>query len=197
MEGEEHGKQAHDDDRSRTNNTRPYGVEVQKLVAPPIEDTADYARKGIDFLAENEGFDIDENITEHTTASTRERTHKDGGPVGETVVERLFIPGNGEDGKTDGVEDEPCVVLLHQMFAEHDYPKYGKGADEQISGVLQPEDGHVEHNITRRTTTNSRGDTYNVSTEKVKALCRSQAHTRDGECKRTDVVACGVEADVE
>ena len=197
MEVEAHGKQAHDDNGARTNDTRPYVVEAQEFVAHPIEDTTNYARKGIDFLAENEGFDVDEYITEHTAARTRERTHKDGCPVGETVVEGLLNPGNGEDGKTDGVEDEPRVVLLHQVFAEHDHPEYGEGADEQISGVLQPEDGHVEHNITRSTTTNSRGDTYDVSTEKVKALCRSEAHTRDGECKRTDVVACGVEADVE
>ena len=70
MEVEAHGKQAHDDDRSRTNDTRPYVVEAQEFVAHPIEDTTNYARKGIDFLAENEGFDVDENITEHTTAST-------------------------------------------------------------------------------------------------------------------------------
>ena len=104
-----------------------------EAVADVVGYAANDAGQGIDFLAENQRFFVDEHVAQDTAAGAGNRSHDDGSPKWEVFtrgakgVDGLFDAGDGKQGQANGVEQKPGVVLPHQQFAEYDDPKQCNG----------------------------------------------------------------------
>lgn len=149
-----------------------------------IDDTTDEATGGVDFLAEDEGNLIDEDITQDTTASAGDDTQADGSPRGEAKAEGFLDADDVEKRETDAVEKEPCIVLTHKPLAEHDDPKEAEEGGEQEDRVFEPEWGLADEQVTNRTASTSSGCADDESTEKVELLGSREAGTGDGTGQR-------------
>ncbi len=139
-----------------------------------IDDAACETTGGVDFLAEDEGHLVDEDIAHDTTSCTRDATQHDGRPGGEAQHEGLLDADDVEERETYAVEDEPSVVLAHKELAEGHDPEETEDAGEEVDGVFEPEGGLTYHEVANGATTTGCGDTHDEGSEEVELLGRGQ-----------------------
>ncbi len=189
-----YGEEAHEHHRRATDETAGNAADAE-VVADVVSQTADDAGKGVNFLAEDEWYLVDEYITQHAAAGTGDGAHDDGSPEGETCCEGAFDAGYGEEGKTDGVEEKPCVVLSHKQTSESNHPNEGDGGADEIERIVHPKGRLTEHDIAHRPATDGCGYADNVCAEKVETLGRSEADAGDGKGECADKVEYLYESD--
>ena len=73
------GKDADEEDAEAADYLDEHYIHAQPI-AQTVDETTDDTGEGINFLAEDEGDFIDEDITEHTTGCACDGTHDDGYP---------------------------------------------------------------------------------------------------------------------
>ena len=83
-----------------------------------IRDTSTGTGKGIDFAAEDEGHIVHQNVADNTAARSGDCTHRNGYPEGMPEGKRLLDSNDVEEGQTNGVEYEPSVVVVNDVFTE-------------------------------------------------------------------------------
>ena len=161
-----HGENAHNDYREEADYDGDLDVEIAPK-ADLIDDAADDAGHGVDFLAEDKRDFIDEHVTHHATGGSGNAAHDDGHPERLAHEERLLNAGNGEQGEAEGVEDKPGVVEAYETATEDDGGEEGEGCADEIDGIGHPERCEAEHHIAERAAANGSGQTYDIAPEPV------------------------------
>ena len=164
-----HGQDAGEEHADAADDLCHDGVGAQ-AAAYPVGKAAHDAGHGVDVFAEYEGDLIDEHVAQHSTCRTGKGTHDGGYPEGEAGVEGLLYTYYGEEGKTDGVEEEEGVVHTHQILAEDHHPQQGKGGDDEVDGIVHPEGGDVEQEVTDGTTTDGGDKAYDIGSKEIELL---------------------------
>lgn len=133
---------------------------------------------------------IHEYVAEHAACGSGQGSHDDGHPKGVVIGcgECLLDARYGEHGQADGVEQEPGGVLVDELLAEYHHPDEGNARENEVDGVVHPEDFVVEHDVACRAAADSRNEAHDVGSEEVEALGGGEAYAGDGEGQRADDV---------
>ena len=126
-----HGQHPHHDHADEAGNDGYLDAQAAPH-AELIDQSADDAGNGVDFFSEDERHLVDEHIAHHSTGSSRNASHHDGHPEGLPHEERLLYAGNGEQGQSESVENEPRVIESHQPFAEDDETEFYTDNGERV-----------------------------------------------------------------
>ena len=116
-----------------------------------------------------------------TACRTCNRPHGNGYPIGEAHVERLLDAYYIEQGKADGVEDEPRVVLPHKVFAEEHDAHHCQGAADKVAAVSHPEGVDTQHEVAQGAASDGSGHAHYPGTEYVELLGRRESYARESE----------------
>ena len=175
-----HRQETNDHDEQERGNGRQRHADVQTN-HDPIEHSATDGSHGVNLLAEDNGYLIEQYVAQHSTCGTRDAAHNDGHPDGMPIVESLLQSGNGEQGEAQGVERKPRVVEAFQRSCEHDDDKLGHERAKNVHGRRHPERCGVEHDIAQRTAANSYRNAAYKATEPVVVPGSGMADARYGE----------------
>ena len=96
-------------------------------------------------------------------------------------MQSLFEAYNIEERKSYGVEDEPSVVVMDDVLAEHSYCQNCEGTTDKVAAVSHPKGIDAKHEVANSPASNCSRHTYNPSSEDVELFGRGQPDTRD--CK--------------
>ena len=95
----------------------------------------------------------------------------------------LLDTNNIEEGKSNGIEDEPGVVVMNDVFAEHTDSQHRQSTADEIAAVCHPERIETQHEVANRSASDSCGHTHDPSSEDVELLGTGQTYTRDSKGK--------------
>ena len=180
-----HGQHPHHDHADEAGNDGYLDAQAAPH-AELIDQSADDAGNGVDLFSEDEGYLVDEHVAHHSTGSSRYASHHDGHPEGLPHEERLLYAGNGEQGQSEGIEDEPRVIESHQPFAEDDGDDEGKGRTYQIDGIGHPERSEPQHDIAECAAADGCSQSHYIAAKPVELFGGSQTGARDGKGERSE-----------
>ena len=173
---------AYEDDAEGTEQGTDFNAE-SPLHAKQIGQTSCHAGYGIDFATEDERHFVHQHVADDTASGSRNGTHRDGYPERIPQSQRLLDADDIEERKSDGIEDEPGVVVVDDVLAEHTDCQHRQSTADEVTAVGHPERIEPEHEVTNRSATDSCCHTHNPSTEDVELLGTGQTHARDGKGK--------------
>ena len=151
-------------------------------------ETAHHAGQGVDFLAENKGYFVDQHIAHHTAGCTGDRAHDQGDPPGMSQRECLFQTNDREDRQTDRVEDEPGDLFRDDLPPENPDGDEGDKRTDHIAGFREPERRHGEHDIADGPTTQCGDESDDIGAEKIEALDRGQSDAGNRRSERAHIL---------
>lgn len=197
MKAEANGEDTSGDNDGAADETGGYATESYGG-ADEVGDAAEYAGQGIDFSSENEGHLVHEHVAEDAARRAGDGAHDDGCPegIGRGGGERFFDTGDCEHGEAYGVEGEPGVVLVYEVFAEENYPHESQGGADEVEGVLHPKDGHAEHEVTHGAAADGGNEAHDIGAEEVETLGGGEAYAGNGEGECADEVEDLYEGDL-
>ena len=178
-----HGQHTDGDGHGARQDGTAFGCPAEAMKATDIDKASGQATGGIDFLAEDEGHLVDEDVAQHTAAGTRDDAQADGSPGGHTEAQGFLDADDIEERETDTVEEEPGVVLAHQPLAESDDPDEAEETSEEVDGVLEPEGCLADEQVARGATAYGRCRADDEGAEEVEFLGSREACPRDGTCQ--------------
>lgn len=175
------GKEADNDDDDAAEEGVELGREAEEAVAAYIDDAAGDAGHGVDLLVKDEGHLVDEDVADDSACGPGDAAHGDGSPEGEAHLESLLDADDVEEGKADGVEDEPGVLLADEVLAEDDDPEEGDEAADDVDAVGEPEGTDAKHEVAYGAAADGCGHAYDEGSEPVETLGGCHADAGDGE----------------
>ena len=175
------GKEADNDDNDAAEEGVELGREAEEAVAAYIDDAAGDAGHGVDLLAKDEGHLVDEDVADDSACGPGDAAHGDGSPEGEAHLESLLDADDVEEGKANGVEDEPGVLLADEVLAEDDDPEEGDEAADDVDAVGEPEGTDAKHEVAYGAAADGCGHAYDEGSEPVETLGGCHADAGDGE----------------
>ena len=85
------------------------------------------------------GFVIEQHITNHTTCGTCNTSQDDSNPERLSEEQAFLDAGNGKECKTERVEHEPRILQPFHLLMEEDDEKQGYRRANQVHGGGHPE----------------------------------------------------------
>ena len=136
----------------------------------PVEKAAADARHRIDLLFENQRCTGEQDVTDDTASASRDASHDDGHPDSMPAVDGLLHAGNGEERKSQRVEDEPGIVKSFQVMGKDNDEDLRKGGTHKIEGGCHPEGGDAQHHIADGSATDGNGNTADETAKPVEMM---------------------------
>ena len=178
-------KETNNDDTECTQQSTDFQSKA-KFQTNNIRQASCNTSKSIDFTSENERHIVHKDISNDTTTRTSHCTHRYSDPVRMLQSKRLLQAYNIEKSKTDGIENEPSIIMVDDVLAKHTDGKNCQCTTNEVTAVCHPERIDAKHNVTNRSTTNGCGHTNNPRTKNIEMLTAGQANTGNGESKGSD-----------
>ena len=170
------GQYANEDDAERAQQGTYLDAEPH-VQANNVCYASGYAGKGIDFASEDKGHVVHQDIADDAASCSGDSSHRNGDPEGMPQGKCLLYAYHIEEGQSDGVEDEPGVVMVNDVLAEHADCQHSEGAADEVAAVCHPERIEPQHEVTNRSAANSCRHADNPSSEDVEVLGTGQAYT--------------------
>ena len=126
-----HGEEAHEADEEEREEGGEAGMGSGDH-EEPIEESAGNAGHRIDLFLEDEGFLVEEDVADDAACRSRDASHDDGDPDGMSAIEGFLESGDGEEGESEGVEDEPRVVEALEGTGEDDDEDLREGGADEV-----------------------------------------------------------------
>ena len=146
----------------------------------PIEEAAGDAGHRVDLFLEDEGFLVEEDVTDDAARGAGDASHDDGDPDGVSAVEGLLEAGDGEEGEAERVEHEPGVVEALEGTGEDDDEDLREGGADEVEGRGHPEGRDAEHHVTNGAAANGYGNAAHETAKPVEMLGCRMAYSRYG-----------------
>ena len=179
------GKDANQYDSEGTQHGADFDAQPH-VEADDVGQSASHAGKGVDLAAEDERHVVHQDVADDSASGSSHGSHRNRHPEGMPQSKRLFDADDVEKGKANGVEDEPGVVVMDDVLAEHADGQHGQGATDEVAAVRHPEGIDTKHEVANRSATDSRRHAHNPCAEDVELLRRGQPDARDGKGKGAD-----------
>ena len=145
-----------------------------------------HTSKSINLATEDERDVVHQDIANDAATSSSHSSHRDCYPIGMPECKCLFEANHIEERKTDGIEDEPSIVVVDDVLAEHSYSQNGQGTTDEIAAIRHPKRIDAQHEVANRAAANSSCHTHNPSAEDVEMLGRGKTNARDCKGKSAD-----------
>ena len=168
-----HGEEAHEADEEEREEGGEAGMGSGDH-EEPIEQAAGNAGHRVDLFLEDERFFVEEYVAYDAACRSGDASHDDGDPDGMSAIERLLESGDGEEGESEGVEDEPGVVEALERTGEDDDEDLREGGADEVERRGHPERGDAEHQVADGAASDGYG------------------HTTDEAAKPVEMLGCGV-----
>ena len=178
-----HGEEAHEADEEEREEGGEAGMGSGDH-EEPIEESAGNAGHRIDLFLEDEGFLVEEDVADDAACRSGDASHDDGDPDGMSAIEGFLESGDGEEGESEGVEDEPRIVEALERTGEDDDEDLSEGGADEVERRGHPEGGDAEQQVADGAASDGYGHSTDEAAKPVEMLGCGVPYSRygKGEC---------------
>ena len=180
-----HGKEANEANDKECGDGRQADVQPRQR-EKPIDQPACHAGHGIDVFPEDDRLLVQEYIADNATGRSRDAPHDDSHPKGMFIQQCLLQAGYREEGQSEGIEHEPCVLHAVERLCKQNDNQQGEDCADDIDARGHPKGSGAEHHVANRSATYCNRETADKAAEPIEMLGCGHAYAGYSKSKGAD-----------